>query len=188
MGLVLAAGVAVQLAGQQRTFIGARTCAPWTSTSPAADGLPLTDLKPEEVQLKLDGKTRKVINVKLIEVAPARRAPPEPRPSRPCRSPSPATPAPNQGRMVIIAIDDESFRVGTRASDARRRLGLPRQRSTPRDQVGLVTMPHGGWKVHPTTDRQRVKEAMARHHRPRRSSPRAADEVACRTRGRRSKC
>ena len=178
MGLVLAAGVAVQLSGQQRTFTSTTNLRTVDFNITGPDGLPLTDLKPEEVQLKLDGKTRKVTTLKLIEIpgASSTGAPAKPRLPEPFASNSGA----EQGRMVIIAVDDESFRVG-RERPMRAAVSVFLDKLTPRDQVGLVTMPHGGWKVHPTTDRQRIKDEMALiiGHA---SQSETADESTCRTR------
>jgi VWFA-related protein len=178
LGLLLAAGVAVQLSGQQRTFTSTTNLRTVDFNITGPDGLPLTDLKPEEVQLKLDGKTRKVTTLKLVEVAGAAPAGAPAKPVLP--QPFASNSGAEQGRMVIIAIDDESFRVG-RERPMRAAVSHFLDQLAPRDQVGLVTMPHGGWKVHPTTEKARIKDAMAviiGHA----AQSESADESSCRTR------
>lgn len=181
IGLVFVAGVAVQLSGQQNQqprFISGVNLRTVDFNITGPDGMPLTDLKPEEVQLKLDGKTRKVSTLKLVEVAgsAAAGAPEKPVLPQPFASNSGA----EQGRMVIIAIDDESFRVG-RERPMRAAVSVFLDKLAPRDQVGLVTMPHGGWKVHPTTDKHRIRDEMAKiiGHAAQSETP---DESSCRTR------
>jgi VWFA-related protein len=178
MGLVLAAGVAVQLSGQQRRFISGVNLRTVDFNITGPDGLPITDLKPEEVQLKLDGKTRKVAGLELIPVAGAAAPGVAAKPILP--QPFASNSGADAGRVIIIAVDDESFRVG-RERPMKTAVSTFLDKLSPRDLVGLVTMPHGGWKAHPTTDRARIKEEMAKiiGHAAQSES---ADESTCRTR------
>ena len=194
-GLAVVGASVVHLAGQQRpTFVSGANLRTVDFHVIGANGLPITDLKPEEVSLRLDGKTRKVSNLKLVEIAAAATpapaaASPETAASASVASPgsAPALPQPfysnnsaDSGRVVIVAIEDESFRVG-RERPMRSAIVHFVDQLAARDLVGLVTMPHGGWKVHPTTDRERFKEALSHiiGHAPQSES---GDEAACRTR------
>ena len=179
LGLVLAAAAAPTLSGQQRPrFVSSVNLRTVDFHVTGADGLPVTDLKAEEIQLKIDGKTRKVVNVDLVEVAAGTGANAPARPVIP--PPFASNSGVESGRVVIIAIEDESFRVG-KERPLRAAVSHFLDQLAERDLVGLVTMPHGGWKVHPTTDRARVKEAMSLviGHASQDESP---DDATCRTR------
>jgi hypothetical protein len=181
LGLILVAAGVSSVSGQQPQqprFVSSANLRTVDFHVLGQDGLPLTDLKAEEVSVKLDGKTRKVTNLTLVAVADA-TAPGVKAPT-PLPAPFASNSRSDSGRVVVIAIEDESFRVGRERAMKEALLHFLDQLS-PRDQVGVVTMPHGGWKAHPTTDRARVKDALSNviGHAGQSES---ADDAACRTR------
>ena len=178
-GLLIAAAVAVvQSAGQ---------APPPTRDAVAvefyligSDRRPITDLKPEELTVRLDGRTRKVASLQLVTVA----TPPPGDTSAPARETPPAPFATNtaaeSGRTFILVFDDESIRPG-RERPLRAAIGRFLGSLTPRDRVSLLTVPHGGLKVDLTTNHDRVSEAFAQliGHAP---ETETGSEGACRTR------
>lgn len=124
----------------------------------ANDGRPVRDLKPEDVSIRMDGKSRTVRSLQLVPVTDA----PGTGLVTPVELPAPyATNVASQiGRGFVFVIDDESLRVGEerRAKDAITQL-LSELPAT--DRVAVVTIPHGGIKVDFTTDREKVKQGLA---------------------------
>ena len=86
----------------------------------------------------------------------------------------------SDGRSVVIAIDDDSFRTGREQALREAADGLLAKLS-PQDRVLFLTMPYGGVKVPFTTDHARVKRAIATTtgQRPQNET---GSEMACRTR------
>jgi hypothetical protein len=146
----------------------------------AADGLPVANVKAEEVQLKIDGRVRPVKWLEWIPVA----EPPSSDPSAPPAAPIPAPYGSNAerdaGRSFVLAIENESFRPG-RERPLRDAVDRFLGALSPRDRVGLVTMPYGGFRVHPTNDHARVKAELAKVG-GQGSSNETGSEMACRTR------
>jgi VWFA-related protein len=123
------------------------------------DGLPVLDLKPEEVQLRVDGKSRVLRSLTLMSVGEGSDTS-----SRPTSEPPPAPFATNNvsdgGRAFVLMIDDETLKVGNeqplRSAVSHFLTGL-----SSRDRVAVVTVPHGGLKVDFTGDRSRVRQALS---------------------------
>ena len=102
-------------------------------------GQPITTLKPGQFEVSIGGHKRKVASADLVSASP---------------------PAPNgPGRVIVIAVDNASFAPGgakTAMADTAAFLAkLPAS-----DLVGLYTYPSGP-RVNPTTDRNKVSEALA---------------------------
>jgi VWFA-related protein len=118
------------------------------------DGQPVADLAAGEVALKVDGRTRAIKSLQMVQVGDAARA------KDPLPVPFGTNESIEQGRAVILAIDDDSFRVGTeralREAADRFLASLAR-----RDRVAVVTMPYGGTKVDFTTDFEKVRQALS---------------------------
>jgi hypothetical protein len=143
-------------------------------------GEPVADLRPEEVIVRINGRSRAVRSLRLVRQA-------EPPAADPLAL-APAAPSPFQtnrgaatGRTFIVVIDDESFRPGKERpirSALRSFLGA----LSPRDQVSLWTMPHGGIKVNLTTNHDRVQTEvdLVAGHAPEQET---GSDAACRTRG-----
>jgi VWFA-related protein len=145
----------------------------------SADGLPVGNLKAEEVQLKVDGRTRPVKWLEWIPVA-------EP-PAADASAPPAPIPAPygtnaerDAGRTFVLAIENESFRPG-RERPLRDAVDKFLSALSSRDRVGLVTMPYGGFRVQPTNDLARVRAELAKVG-GQGSSNESGSEMACRTR------
>ncbi len=145
-----------------------------------ADGASISDLKPDEVTIKIDGRTRTIQSLRLVKQADL---PPD--------NPLAAVPAAQllpfgtngiaeAGRSFVIVIDDESFRPG-RERPIRTALANFLGALSPRDRVSLWTSPHGGMKVDLTTNHDRVSEALKLvvGHGPDNES---GSDAACRTR------
>ncbi len=123
---------------------------PSTSWRSRPDGAPIIDLKPEEVTLRVDGRTRLLRSLQWIQVAgtglqAADWVPP----------PFGSNTASDAGRGIIIVLDNESLNTGREAplrSAVRRFLSA----LTPRDRVALVTMPYGGVRVDFTNEHDKV--------------------------------
>jgi hypothetical protein len=136
----------------------------------SSDGTPVLDIKPADVTIKIDGKTRTIQSLRLISVVDV-----------------PQTDAPyvtnaltSDGRSLVIAIDEQSFRTGREHPMREAANGLL-ARLGPRDRVLLVTMPFGIVKVPFTTDHARVKRAIdiTTGQRPQKET---GSDMACRTR------
>ena len=145
-------------------------------TATAPDGTPVTDLKGQDVAIKIEGKTRRIRNLRLVSVAPVKEtidssAPPPPFGTNELT---------RDGRSLVLAIDDDSFRTGREQPLRDAVTGLI-AKLTPRDRVLLVTMPYGGVKVPFTTDHARITRAISTLTGQRPKSE-TGSEMACRTR------
>jgi VWFA-related protein len=124
-----------------------------------ADGASIADLKPEEVTIKVNGRTRSIRSLRLVKQADLPQ-------DNPLAARQVALPLPfatngiaEAGRSFVIVIDDESFRPG-RERPIRAALGAFLGALAPRDRVSLWTTPHGGMKVDLTQNHDRVSEAL----------------------------
>ncbi len=120
-------------------------------------GRPVTDLKPGEVTLKVDGRNRDIRALQFVKVA--RTSVESPVPVAPQPLPFASNDAITPGRIVIIVVDHEQLRPGEgkAAIDAAGRLV---DRLSVTDRVGLVTLPYGRVEVDLTTNHARVRTAL----------------------------
>jgi VWFA-related protein len=139
------------------------------------DGAPVRDLKPEEVTLRVDGRTRLLRSLQWIQVAgpslhTADWIPP----------PFGSNTAADAGRGIIMVLDDESLTTG---KEAPLRSAVKRFLSalTPRDRVALVTMPYGGVRVDFTNEHDKVSQVLATIA-GQASRGETGSDAACRTR------
>jgi VWFA-related protein len=141
------------------------------------DGQPILDLKPEDVTLKVDGKTRTLKSLRLITpgAEPATPGGGEPAPA-PFGSNTPR----DAGRSIVIVIDDESIRAGNEPP-MKAAIGQFLQSLNGRDQAALVTVPHGGVKVNFTSDFDSIRQFVLSITGQAPQSE-TADEASCRTR------
>lgn len=136
------------------------------------DGTPVTDLKPEEITLRIGGKPRPVRSLQYIKLGggeiTANRAAATAAAVDAVTKPVDNTPPPyftNAGsvsdipRVIIIVVDDESMPIG---QEHKLRAALNNfVRDLPAsDRVGIVTVPHGGVKAAPTIDRERLRQVI----------------------------
>lgn len=139
------------------------------------DGTPVTDLKPEEVTIRVDGRTRLLRSLQWIQVAGAHVKAADWVPP-----PFGSNTASDAGRGIIIVLDDESLTTGREAplrSAVRRFLSA----LTPRDRVALVTMPYGGLRVDFTNEHDKVAQVLGTIAGQASRSETGSD-AACRTR------
>lgn len=145
----------------------------------AADGTPITDLRAEEVALRVNGRARTLRTLEWIRAAPMPPGPEDRREAPPAAPFGSNLPA-DAGRAVVVVIDDDSFRPGRervlREAVQEFLRGLSR-----RDRVAVVTLPYGGLKVDFTTEHERVTNALLRvvGQAPQNET---GSELACRTR------
>lgn len=145
----------------------------------AADGRPVRDLKPEDLTVRLDGKTRTVRSLQFVPIGDAPGS--GVRATLDVPPPFATNVMSRTGRAIVFVIDDESLRVGEerRAKEAVTQL-LAEIPVT--DQVALVTVPHGGIKVDFTTDREKLRQGLAPIIGQAPQAPQTGKEAACQTR------
>jgi VWFA-related protein len=144
-------------------------------------GQPVPDLKPADLSLKIDGKSREIRALRFIRTA-------DPEPADASAGEDAPLPMPpfgsnhvsDAGRAILLIIENESLRPDTTraALDAAGRFV---QMLTPSDRVALITMPRGGVLVDLTTNHTRVIEYIDKISGQGSSSTTATDH-ACRTR------
>jgi VWFA-related protein len=144
-----------------------------------SDGRPIADLKAEEVQLKIDGRTRAVKSFEWVSAAEAASsdagAAPETVPP-----PFASNVSGDAGRAFVLAIENDSFRPG-RERPLREAVDKFLSALSPRDRVALVTLPYGGYRVQLTTDRAKLRDELAKVG-GQGSSNESGSDMACRTR------
>jgi VWFA-related protein len=122
------------------------------------DGQPVTDLRAEDLTLRIDGRTRPVKSLRLVQVGAPPADPNEA--STTLAAPYGSNDGAEFGRNILIVIEDESILAGSE-QDTKEALGAFINRLSRRDRVGLVTVPHGGQRVGLTTDHSRVRQALS---------------------------
>jgi hypothetical protein len=128
------------------------------------DGQPVTDLKLDEVTLRIDNKTRPIKSLQYIPLSSgmggvaaldASAASPIAPPFATNLMATATTP-----RSIVIIVDDESMPIGQEIK-LRAALNSFVQNLPPADPVALVTVPHGGIKVGFTTNRDRLAKGIS---------------------------
>jgi VWFA-related protein len=140
------------------------------------DGSPVGDLKPEEVQVRIDGRPR---TLKWLEWVPIAGALPEATGTL-VPPPFATNAATDAGRSFVLVIENESFRPG-RERALRPAVDRFLAALSPRDRVALMTTPYGGFKVNLTNDYERVRAELAKIV-GQGSATETGSEMACRTR------
>ena len=126
------------------------------------DGRPILDLKPEDVQLRVDGRQRTIKSLDRVDAAGTGSG-------DAARPAGPALPAPfgtnvggavGTGRTTFLIIDDGSFRPG---NERLLKQAIESFLATvpPTDRVALITTPLSSVRTDPTTPGA-VREALAR--------------------------
>ncbi|HET7695270.1 MAG TPA: hypothetical protein VFK57_06140 [Vicinamibacterales bacterium] len=184
--LLLAAGFSVAIAGLSRISISgqqvqsppAERATPYLPVSFAvvtSGGMPIQDLKMEEVSVRIDGRTRDVRSLQLVALGGSGR-------SAAAAAPPPfgSNGVTSRGRDIHLIVDDESFAAGgeqaLRGAAERLLTG-----AGPSDRISLIAIPRGGVNIPPTTDRTRIRSALATLA-GRGDSRQTGSELACRTR------
>lgn len=120
-------------------------------------GNPVPDLSARDFEVKVDGKSRRVVSAELVRVdagAPAPLPPPPPG-ATVVTSNLTATP----GRLVIVAVDQTMIRPGG-VAPLLRTAGQFVDTLAPSDYASFVAFPAPGPYVEFTTDKARVRDAM----------------------------
>ena len=120
------------------------------------DGSPVSDLKADEVTVRVGGRVRDIRSLQLVSATRAADDVVEALPP-----PFGSNLATVAGRDFALVIADDSFRPG-REAPLRDAVDIFVKRLHPHDRVALVTMPYGGTKVPLTTDHTRVQLALSR--------------------------
>ena len=132
------------------------------------DGQPVTDLKPGDLSLRIDGKPRDVKGLELVQpdasatagsTAPAPAASSLPAPFSTNSGSAPATP--RGTREILVAIDDEGIGSG-REQPIRDAVKSIIDKLSPADRIGVIAMKQGGLNLAPTTNHASVMEALSR--------------------------
>jgi hypothetical protein len=116
-----------------------------------ADGQPITDLRADEVTLKIDGKTRQLRGLDYVGATNNTRR---------VAAPFGTNNDEAEGRAILLVIDDDTLKPGRERelqNEVRTFLGT----LGGRDRVALVTLPYGGLKTDFTTDHAKVMTALA---------------------------
>jgi VWFA-related protein len=142
---------------QQRRFIGGVTLITADFVVVDDEGYQISDLRPEEVSLKIDGSTRAVRSLQFISM-PTPRLGPE-GVLAPLPAPYGSNAVSESGRSVIIVVDTESFRPG-REIPMREAIGELLDGLSSVDRVALVTVPYGMIRVDLTTDHSQVRASL----------------------------
>ena len=117
-------------------------------------GLPVPDLRADEVSLHLDGRLRPIRSLEYISLAPAATGPAA------VLSPYGSNAQTDTGRSVILIIDQETLTPGREASLKSQVNEFLRGLGTG-DRVALMTVPYGGLKVDLTHEHSRVTQALS---------------------------
>ena len=142
------------------------------------DGKPITDLKSDEVQLRVDGRPRAIKSLQRIDAAAGATAP------------APALPAPYgtngtaaggavAGRTIFLVINDTSFRPGNERL-TKQAIDQLLGTLSAADRVALITSPQPTIRIDPTTPAE-VRTALARVAGVAGGNV-SEEETACRTR------
>lgn len=119
-------------------------------------GTPITTLRPEDFEVTLDRRRRRVVSAELVRHSSAEISEPGSGP--------PAAPAdgdgPARGRRFVLAIDEHSFRAAS-ARAAMHAAGRFIDQLQPDDLVGLYTYPTGAAHSPLTDDHAAVRRALA---------------------------
>jgi len=118
-------------------------------------GRPITSLGPEDFEVTLDRRPRRVVSADLVR--PGSAAMPGPAAGRPSLPGGGVSAA--EGRRFILAIDEHSFRAAS-ARAAMHAAGRFVDRLQPGDLVGLYTYPTGAAHWPLTDDHEAVRRAL----------------------------
>jgi len=129
-------------------------------------GNPIRQLRPDQFEVTVDGKPRRVVTAEFVDFVPAPpvsvapgAAPGIPAPAYSSNE-TPGAGAP-PGRLVVIAVDQGSFRpLGARAAAEAARRFIDRLQ--PQDRVGLVAFPAPGPAISPSKNHAAVRDALVR--------------------------
>ena len=118
-------------------------------------GRPVEDLKPGDFVVKVDGKARPIVSAELIKVERGKAAP-----TRPVDALTSTNQMAQNVRRIIVAADQTLITPGSLAP-LQRTASQFVERLAPDDYAAFVAFPEPGPRVDFTTDKARVRKAMA---------------------------
>jgi hypothetical protein len=116
------------------------------------DGRPVPDLKPEEVQVRIDGRPRAIQSLRFVASGAAPAAAP---------LPPPFGANTGAGRAFYVVVEDGSIRPGTEPA-LKAAIGEFLNGLSASDRVGLVTVPHPLVSADPSAPRGAIRDAVSR--------------------------
>jgi VWFA-related protein len=128
------------------------------------DGKQITDLRPEEFVVEVDGDARPIVTaeyVKLTDDTPVPIGAPKPAPPKPSPDDvffSTNSKTVSRGRLVVLIVDQGNIRVGQGRQMMRSAVKFVDQLS-PNDRLAMIAIPRGQL-VDFTTNHERVREAL----------------------------
>ena len=142
-----------------------------------ADGTPVADLQPSEVEVRIGDRVRVVRSLRRVTTASPAVAS-----SAPARVPPPygTNGGVTAGRRFALVVDQESFDAG-RAPLFRNAVDGLLAELTPADQAMVAALPFGGVRLPFTSDKARVRLAIERLT-GQGSRNETGSDLACRTR------
>jgi VWFA-related protein len=155
----IAAGSAGRLSAHQATPAGDRT-APLAVDFIAvhADGSPVADLETPDVEVRLNGRVRKILSVHRVAATAA--APAKTATTIQLPPPYATNEAVAVGREFVLLVDEQSFTAGHEQLLRNAVEGLL-ARLAPADRAMVVALPYGGVKAPFTLDQARIRQATA---------------------------
>jgi len=155
----IAAGSAGRLSAHQATPAGDRT-APLAVDFIAvhADGSPVADLETPDVEVRLNGRVRKILSVHRVAATAA--APAKTATTIQLPPPYATNEAVAVGRELVLLVDEQSFTAGHEQLLRNAVEGLL-ARLAPADRTMVVALPYGGVKAPFTVDQARIRQATA---------------------------
>jgi VWFA-related protein len=117
-------------------------------------GRPVSDLKPGDFVVKVDGKARPIVSAELIKVERGK-----PAAARPVDILESTNQRPKNARRIIVAVDQTLITPGSLAP-LQRTASQFLDRLQPEDYAAFVAFPEPGPRIDFTTDKARVRSAM----------------------------
>ena len=178
LATAIAAVSAISISGQQTPPAPAERATPHLPISFAVvtnAGTIVSDLRSDEVSVRIDGRAREVRSLQLVRVGGS-----DEQATVSLPQPFGSNTATSRGRDIRILVDDESFVAGgeqaLRAAGERLLAG-----AAPADRISLMAIPHGGVNIAPTRERTPIRRALAMLA-GRGDSRQSGSDLACRTR------
>jgi len=137
-------------------------------------GTIVADLRAEDVSIKIDGRARQIRSLQLVAVGGMSGG------AAVVPAPFGSNAVSARGRDISLIVDDESFVAGGEQAlrQSAERLFAAVGAT---DRIALLTIPHGGVSIGLTTDRTRIRTALATLV-GRGDSRQSGSDLACRTR------
>ncbi len=125
----------------------------------STDGQLVTDLRAEDVSLKVDGRTREIRSFQYVRLAGSDPARTDPAPVKLLAPPFGTNALDAAGRTILIIIETDSIRANVAQQATSAAVDFVKG-LTSRDRVGVITMPYGGTLVEPTIDHESVLKTL----------------------------